>query len=477
MSGPVLIDTTLKSVVFGSMKQEIVYGDRKKATLKNKVSQYNFDNYLHILKIFAQLSRIIYCDSGIIGMVLLSNEFGTNDNIAVNNLITSFDSQVKARRKMASTYPESVSGRPMESYVLKKASNPDVNSRIATYISTPDDVTFMFLKGSKLMEKNPFFKETDIILTFKGSSTLENFKHDLYSQFTRAEITPGKYVPGAFLKHIKDNMSVIMGKLSEYNPGRLFITGHSLGGAYATIFTYLLLLSNPNYPIHLVTFGAPTVVSDSARNEFNSFLDAGRVTLDSIVSKFGKIRDIIPSIPAAYSHPGFRPLQTEMYPEFYTGRAYHIPTVEEVYVQKGGLLGFNVRGALGVSPEKRIYEEQTKSHMPNRLLIPVRTVAGKGFAHAEYFDMTFLGAFRTYGLKNPGFRGNTFVADIYSDGIDFRYIPANLSIEAAPEPAGEGGLGDLASPLGNNEDPKPPVLGGTTRKRRYNKKMKSTRRR
>ena len=113
--------------------------------------------------------------------------------------------------------------------------------------------------------------------------------------------------------------------------------------------------------------------------------------------------------------------------------------------------------------------------MSNRLLIPVSTPAGKGFPHAEYFNMTFLGAFRTYGLKNPGFKGNTFVADMYEDGINFEYIPANPNIEVASEPVGEGGLGDLASPLGNDEDPKPPILGGTRRKR--NKKVKSTRRR
>ncbi|NBQ48165.1 MAG: hypothetical protein EBU33_06905, partial [Sphingobacteriia bacterium] len=185
-------------------------------------------------------------------------------------------------------------------------------------------------------------------------------------------------------------------------------------------------------------------------------------------------------------------------PEFYTGRAYHIPTVEEVYVQKGGLLGFNVRGALGISPEKKIYEEQTKRHMPNRLLIPVRTVAGKGYPHAEYYDMTYFGAMRTRGLKNPGFRGNTFVADIYSDGIDFRYIPANPSIEAAKEPESNGTMADVLQPApGTIQDESAensvsintinpiidatpgengPTQGGTRRKRRYNKKVKSTRR-
>ena len=151
MSGPILIDTTLKSVVFGSMNQEIMYGPKKQATLKNKVTQGKFNSYLHIIKIFAQLSRIVYCDSGVIGMVLLSPEFGRNDNVAVNYLITSLDSQIKGKRKMASSYPQSISGRPMESYVIKKVETKNPIMRFATYVSTPDDVTFMLLKGSKQM--------------------------------------------------------------------------------------------------------------------------------------------------------------------------------------------------------------------------------------------------------------------------------------------------------------------------------------
>ena len=61
----------------------------------------------------------------------------------------------------------------------------------------------------------------------------------------------------------------------------------------------------------------------------------------------------------------------------------------------------------------------------------------QGFPHAEYLDMTFLGAFRTYGMKNPGYKIKpnknpnknetktklyTFIGYVYQDGIAYDYI-------------------------------------------------------
>ena len=438
-----LRDTTLRSVIFGKRDLEMMPGPGGQVILKSQVDPPQFDTYVHVLKVMAQLSRIVYCDSGVIDTVIRRPEFGGVDNAAVNDLITTIDKSVGPTRTMKSEFPNSKDGRPMKSYMGPRVSSK-TGPGIARYISTPDDVTVLMVSGSIL--KTPF-KAGDAVLTFKGSSTIDNFKHDLYSQFTRGEASPGKYVPGSFLKHLKDNFSVIKSAITDFKPTRLFITGHSLGGAYATLCAYLLLLEKVAFPVHLVTFGSPTIVADGARNEFNTFLDSGKVTLDRVVSRFGAFIDPISSIPAGFSHPGFQPLKTEFYPELKTGRAYSIDTIRKVY-QKGGLFGVGV--------EKNAYEGLTKTHMPNRVYVP--TVI-KAFPHAGYMDMTFLGAFRLMGMKNPGFPGNTFVANFYDDGMNFVYAPSQVTA-AVPDATSNATMDKVAPPAGT---------GGQTRRARRRK--------
>jgi hypothetical protein len=290
---------------------------------------------------------------------------------------------------------------------------------------------------------------SDAVLVFKGSSTMKNFKHDLYSQFTRADLStvmpPGtamisqtkdNFVPASFVKPILKSWELLKREIMVQKPTRLFITGHSLGGAYATLFGFILAeCGRQAFPflqsIHIVSFGSPTLLGDGARNTFNAHLDSGYVTLDRVVSygSMTKVSDIVPSIPVGFSHPGFQPLKTELYPEKKTGRAYNLETIRKVY-QKGGLLGIGV--------EKSKYDIATKFHSPNKVVIPARTALVQTFAHAEYFDMTFLGGFRLLGMKNPGFRGsdgkyNIFYASLFPDGVQFKYVdgaPEEIALEA-----------------------------------------------
>lgn len=216
----------------------------------------------------------------------------------------------------------------------------------------------------------------------------------------------------------------------------MFITGQSLGGAYASLFTFIMAeIRAASFPsiqsIHAITFGSPTILSDGARNTFNAHLDSGIVTLDRLTSfgVYSRVADIIPSIPVGFTHPGFQPLRTEIYPEFKIGRAYALETVRKVY-QKGGLLG--------IGAEKGAYEVATKTHMPTKLVIGAKNKLTQGFSHAEYYDMTYLGVFRLAGMKNPGLKASdgayyTFVADLFADGIKFQYVPT-AATEVAEEP-------------------------------------------
>lgn len=442
-SGPTasLKDTTLRSILFNKKEVSVVKNAEGQMILAEQVDSQLFDSYVHTLKIMAQLSRLVYCDSSIIREVILSPEFATADNKAVNNRITEFDNKYSGDRRTPSSSPKSKDGRPMVSYI--KPESMQTGPGMATYISSPSDLTCLLMKGTQFQPKNPVFTDTDLVIVFKGSSTVKNFKHDLYSQFTATDLAtilpPGTTaasgqignVPSSFINPLLKSWTVLSEHINKHNPARLFITGHSLGGAYASLFAFMLCEIRSSFPsvqsIHLVSFGCPTILADKARNTFNKHLDSGFITLDRVVSSgaMSRIADVIPSIPVGFSHPGFQPLKTELQPEKNTGRAYNIETIRKVF-QKGGVLG--------IGNEKAQYEMETKIHMPNKISIPAVTAAGNGFAHAEYFDMTWINAFRLLGMKNPGFSGNTFVAELFNDGINFDYVSADASDQAVEDP-------------------------------------------
>ena len=255
------------------------------------------------------------------------------------------------------------------------------------------------------------------------------------------------------MNQLKDSWEFLDAGLKKFAPTRLFVTGHSLGGAYASLYTFILAESQAfSGTIHLVTFGSPTVVDDNARNTFNKHLDSGKVTLDRIVST-GPVQDFIPTIPALFSHPGFQPLRTELYPEKTTGRAYNYETVKKVY-QKGGVV-------LGFTQAKRDYGQQSLTHAPNLVKIPTDM---KIFPHAGYFSMLWLDSFRMVGMKNPGFGTHTFICDFFEEGLQFHYATPAQPATTPPDvdPSNNAQFTDL-----KNLEPK---KGGTRRKKKLHRR-------
>ena len=452
-----LKDVTLRPLVFGFQKDlelEINPNAKKsfmkgtfKYKLKYQVDKSKFDKYIHVLKIMAQLARIVYCDLSIIRDVVLGKNFGHDNNKVVNDEITVRDKARSSERTVPAD-PAKNNGRPMKSYVeppCKKKTN-----LILTYVSSPSDVTFVVLGGTQLMEKNDFFKGTDIVISFKGSSTMKNFKHDLYSQFQALELAelmpagvkfnPVGKVTGAFVKTLMKSWDILKEEINQRATTpecRLFITGHSLGGAYASLFAFIVAeCRTTHFPnigsVHLVTFGAPTLLSDTARNNFNRHLNNGFLTLDRVTSETNAgIPDPIPIIPVGFSQPGYRPLKTEWRPENDKGRAYQLANLVKLFVRppsQGGRRNKTQRGG-AFFVEKNKYEAETVTHMPTLILIEAITLKGQTFAHAEYFDMTYFGAFRGPGMKNPGYKEGdkryTFVGRVYEDGIAYEYKEKN----------------------------------------------------
>lgn len=493
-------DVTLRPLVLEINKDLTMVSAKtgKGKVISPQVSATKFNQYTHVLKIMAQLARIVYCDLSVIREVVIGDVFGKNDNPAVNNQITQLDSKYSSMRR-TSVDPTKNEGRPMQSYATPACPTPQAaGSEILTYVSSPSDVTFLIMGGKHLRDKSGlvFFKDDDLVICFKGSSTMKNFKHDLYSQFNATELNelvqpagltltdkPVGKVTGAFVKPLMKIWATLRREIVSKNPRRLFITGHSMGGAYASLFGFIVAECHAaQFPsiqsAHLITFGSPTLLSDTARNTFNKYLDSGFLTLDRVVSQAKTlVIDAIPSIPAGFTHPGFQPLKTEFYPEEKTGRAYQLRNVEGVFIDpmmQGGKKRTKKGGGFFSGPEKTKYDAQTILHMPTKLMIYATDPKSQAFPHAEYWGMTYFGGIRMAGMKNPGYKGNTFVGRVYPTCISYAYEAANPMEEVVADPDDNATLGTVVPPSSDEAAPTPAsatVVGGrTTRKHKKGNK-------
>jgi hypothetical protein len=469
-TGSTIKDVTLRPIVLGISRdlsiQSAKTGDGK--IISTQVDATTFNNYTHVLKIMAQLARIVYCDLSVIREVVTGDKFGKDFNPAVNQQITQLDSKYSSMRRVP-VDPAKNDGRPMQSYATPACPTPQpAGTEVLTYVSSPGDVTCLIISGKHLQEKSgiAFFKDDDLVICFKGSSTMKNFKHDLYSQFDSTELnelmqpagltledkTVGK-VTGAFVKPLMKVWPTLRREITSKNPKRLFITGHSLGGAYASLFAFIVAECHAaQFPsiatAHLITFGAPTLLSDTARNTFNKYLDNGFLTLDRVVSQAQSlVIDAIPSIPAGFSHPGYQPLKTEWKPEKNTGRAYQLTNVESVFKRQSGGKRTKKGGLFGFGAEKNKYEDQTKLHMPTKIMIVATNPLTQTFPHAEYWGMTYLGGFRMPGMKNPGYKGNTFVGKVYPTCISYVYEPSSSTDVPTPDADENTTLGTEPGPV------------------------------
>lgn len=301
-------ETTIRRLCF-DMNKSFKF-TKKQASL---VGPEKFKKYEHILYISAQLSRLVFCDTGIMWYVI-DKSLGLSNDI-VNKLIIIYDNKFKNERitPIYSQKGSIISNLPMESYSLVVAKKDD--PKYATYISTYDNMACLILNASKIKyNPNSILLPTDIFITFKGCNVLEDYEKIIEDQFKSNEnledllLQIGVKIRGtnnkvnaSLVKDILKGWNAIMQALYEHikisnsnNDIRLFLTGASVGGAYSTLFGLILAegkLSN-TIPImksiksiHIITFGSLTSFSKTTSDLFNKHIDSGLITLDRIVNQ------------------------------------------------------------------------------------------------------------------------------------------------------------------------------------------------
>ncbi|MEY4979388.1 MAG: hypothetical protein RLZZ352_1658 [Pseudomonadota bacterium] len=142
---------------------------------------------------------------------------------------------------------------------------------------------------------------SDIVISFRGTSSIKDWLTDAKLTYTNAPDNQGKVHAGFYeaLNHVwSDIVSHI--KQTQKNAQAIWITGHSLGGALATLAAakFKLELDKPIRGIY--TFGQPRVGDRSFARVYNA-------ELQNLSFRFVNNNDVVTRVPPRellYSHIG-----------------------------------------------------------------------------------------------------------------------------------------------------------------------------
>ena len=231
---------------------------------------------------------------------------------------------------------------------------------------------YLYVHHDPTSKINP---EKTLFIAFKGTSTLkELFITDLAKTVvpqkmgnltTAANTTLGSgFAHAGFVQALGKDTQIIHDRLQELlkvhpDVTNISITGHSLGGALAILYTLALAngiarrevapeIMEMGGKIRLITFGAPNVFPRTLPGQppaigallFNKYLRENKIFTFDYVSTPG---DIVPPIPPAFTIPGERVGLTELRSFSKKGRATWIGNVRAGFgvsqQSGGGLLG------------------------------------------------------------------------------------------------------------------------------------------
>lgn len=157
--------------------------------------------------------------------------------------------------------------------------------------------------------------EKKIVIVFRGSESLLDWYHDLLflkcplSQDKDIKVHKGIYkqlMTDGVYEYIQNEIKLLWNTYSEY---KIFVTGHSLGGGLATLFSFLFArwckteyISNDEIKPYIIciSFASPRIGNKSFKTAFESLYNVEHY-------RCYNSRDIITGVPLyRYYHTGIR---------------------------------------------------------------------------------------------------------------------------------------------------------------------------
>lgn len=136
-----------------------------------------------------------------------------------------------------------------------------------------------------------------IFIGFRGSSNIQNWISNIQIKQIQPYDDEQLYMEKGFYNlyySMKDSIMYILDSLSvKYNTYNVFATGHSLGGALATVFAFDMMYMKDKYNIkYVITFGSPRVGNEYFAQYFYSF--------DIYSKRITHYYDIVPHVPEEF---------------------------------------------------------------------------------------------------------------------------------------------------------------------------------
>jgi len=180
------------------------------------------------------------------------------------------------------------------------------------YVKTSSKADVRFLLSTKIQPKNnqPLYllavvgTETwkDVMLNllvekvYFAGTTAEEFeanaaRKDVENTYPKVHKGYNRYVQQAIAAEGQDGKKISKGRLMdmllEHKDGKLYLVGHSMGGATATLAgARLISMGVQPEQVEIITFGAPAVGNEAFRKQFEPVLNLTRITTDGdIVTK------------------------------------------------------------------------------------------------------------------------------------------------------------------------------------------------
>ncbi len=188
--------------------------------------------------------------------------------------------------------------------------------------TTEDAEAKFYIVSRELPGQAPMY-----ILAITGTQSLKDVKVDLnlrkvffggktqaefFSAAQRSDVTAkdpmvhkgfNDYTNTAFFTRVIDGRTFgerLRDELKTHPDAKLFLTGHSLGGAVATLLgTRLMALGVPSNQLEIITFGAPAVGNAAFARAYGDALPLDRVVIDG-----DPIKMILQSLPHGYAQFG-----------------------------------------------------------------------------------------------------------------------------------------------------------------------------
>ena len=146
-------------------------------------------------------------------------------------------------------------------------------------------------------------RDTEVLIAVKDENCYISFRGTETNSFTdiasdaafMLQKTPCGLIHRGFYNAISENMESLLLALNTLEYKKLFVTGHSLGGALAIVFSAAVCYANDIFVDEVVTFGQPRV-GDTA---FSVYCDE-RFPVQRYINK----TDIVPRLLMFYSDVG-----------------------------------------------------------------------------------------------------------------------------------------------------------------------------